>query len=335
MSNQPDTVHWLKVGFDFVSTGTMLAFFFLIKYVGKPIKSGFYCNDFSINMPFKSSTVTNLYLILISLVMPFVLIALTELVRYLHARFSLKSTHSSYVYKIKLFRKILIQVPEQIGNFYVNFGSFFFGLAVTVVITDFTKILVGRLRPNFLDVCKPDKNPYTDLCANNNQITYLVPDVDFKCLSSDKKNVDESRLSFPSGHSSLTFYSMIYLILFINFTWNFRRFGLLPRLFQFLLLCLAIFTALSRIADNKHHPTDVLAGACIGTLISLVNFAHLSEFLKKNNYKIRYSSVRTSYDEENIQTDSFTLKKLPTSNLNISEGNINQAFNNAKIKTIN
>ncbi|CAF0799989.1 unnamed protein product [Brachionus calyciflorus] len=293
--NEP--VHWLKILFDTCSVSALFLTFHLIKHFIKPFKSSFYCNDFSVNMPFRPSTVTNFHLILISLVLPFLVIISTEIFKALHIKSQMKKKSTIFIYKVNFFSKIL-QFPEQIGNLYINCGSFFFGLVATAVITDFGKVIVGRLRPNFMDVCKPDVNPYTQLCHNR---TYLEPGIDFKCTALDPANVDESRLSFPSGHSSLSFYSMIYLILFINYTWKCRRFGLIPRLVQINLLIIAIYTALSRISDNKHHPTDVLAGSCLGILISLTSFYYLTDYIKNSSLKSKYSSlVVNTYDEENL-----------------------------------
>lgn len=116
--------------------------------------------------------------------------------------------------------------------------------------------------------------------------TYLVPGQDFKCLSRDLPSIDESRLSFPSGHSSLSFYSMLFLIFFIQSTWKCARLGLMPRVIQLGLFTSAVFIALSRIIDNKHHPTDVLAGAALGTLAAILTFRYLTDLLKQNNYKV-------------------------------------------------
>ena len=71
------------------------------------------------------------------------------------------------------------------------------------------------------------------------------------------------------------------MILFINQTWNLKyKIGLFKRLVQVALISVAYFTALSRISDNKHHPTDVLAGAFLGTLISGLTFIVIISFLK-------------------------------------------------------
>jgi hypothetical protein len=105
-------------------------------------------------------------------------------------------------------------------------------------------------------------------------------------MSRDLPSIDESRLSFPSGHSSIAFYSMLFLIMFIQHTWKCHRMGLMPRLVQLCLFSLAIFIALSRIVDNKHHPTDVIAGAALGTLGAVLTFRYLTDLLKKNNYRV-------------------------------------------------
>ena len=298
---QNEPVHWLKILFDCCSVVILFSTFQFIKVFIKPFKSSFYCNDYSINMPFKSSTVTNFQLILLSLVLPFVVIISTEILRTICANKSMKKKQAIVIYKVKFIRQRILQFPEQIGNIYINCGSFFFGLVATAVLTDLGKVIVGRLRPNFIDVCRPDVNPFSQLCGKNNNRTFLVPDVDFKCTNTDKENVDESRLSFPSGHSSLSFYSMVYLILFVNLTWKCRKLGLLPRLVQIAFLILAIFTSLSRISDNKHHPTDVLAGACLGILISFISFIYLNNFFKNSNLKSKYLKLAmTPYDEENM-----------------------------------
>ncbi len=38
---------------------------------------------------------------------------------------------------------------------------------------------------------------------------------------------------------------------------------------QIAVVCGAFYVGLSRVSDNKHHPTDVLAGMIIGFLIGL------------------------------------------------------------------
>jgi hypothetical protein len=130
-----------------------------------------------------------------------------------------------------------------------------------------------------------------------------MPGEDFDCLG-NLKNIDESRLSFPSGHASLSFYSTTFLIVFINQSWNCRSLGLLPRIVQVLLFTLAVYIGLSRIVDNKHHPTDVIAGAILGASIAIITSFFLIKFLKKTNYKGRYYAVSTSSNEDLINNNN-------------------------------
>jgi len=70
------------------------------------------------------------------------------------------------------------------------------------------KLIIGRLRPNFLAVCRPKVNPFLEVCTDG-VVGYVVPGREFECGNEDVKEVDGSRKSFPSGHSSLVFYSMV------------------------------------------------------------------------------------------------------------------------------
>ena len=44
---------------------------------------------------------------------------------------------------------------------------------------------------------------------------------------------------------------------------------------QVLLLVYCVFVSISRVTDHKHHPTDVLAGASLGLVISLVSLSRV------------------------------------------------------------
>ncbi|KOX72775.1 Putative phosphatidate phosphatase [Melipona quadrifasciata] len=77
-------------------------------------------------------------------------------------------------------------------------------------------------------------------------------------------------LSFPSGHSSFSAYTMIYLALYLQLRMTWKGSKLLKHFLQLLCLLMAWFTALSRVSDYKHHWSDVLAGSTLGTIVALV-----------------------------------------------------------------
>jgi hypothetical protein len=163
-----ESIHVVKIFSDVVSVSFLVSIFIIIKVAGKPFKRGFDCNDFSVNMKFKDSTVTNTHLILVATLMPVLVLLATELARYLLHRFEMFNSSGviiknglssepvgernkpNYAVKVRLFGRDLFSVREEIFNLYINLGSFLFGLASTADITDFAKLVVGRLRPNFL-----------------------------------------------------------------------------------------------------------------------------------------------------------------------------------------
>jgi len=117
-------------------------------------------------------------------------------------------------------------------------------LGVTMLLTGVLKVSVGRLRPDFLARCEP---------------------VALQCTG-DPVEVREGRLSFPSGHSSLSFAGGTYLSLYLwgklsplggrHWLWKVPVL-LLP-------VAAATLVAWSRVRDRRHHWEDVLGGGLIG-----------------------------------------------------------------------
>ena len=71
-----------------------------------------------------------------------------------------------------------------LGCLYKAIGTFLFGAAMSQSLTDIAKYSIGRLRPHFLDVCKPDWNRIN--CSTGAYIE------DFTCTG-DPKMVNEGR----------------------------------------------------------------------------------------------------------------------------------------------
>jgi hypothetical protein len=87
-------------------------------------------------------------------------------------------------------------------------------------------------------------------------------------LSLESYQSADSRRSFFSAHAACMAYGMTYLTLYIQN--NFLGLPNLARAFvQFLLLTLACVTGISRITDNLHFSTDVLAGFIVGSGIGI------------------------------------------------------------------
>jgi len=69
----------------------------------------------------------------------------------------------------------------------------------------------------------------------------------------DPATVKEGRLSFPSGHSSFAWYTMIFLIVFIEARLQLLKLRYIKPLIQMIAFIAAYVTAISRIPDYHHR----------------------------------------------------------------------------------
>ena len=69
--------------------------------------------------------------------------------------------------------KFCLCVPPWVARIMYHLRWYFIGLLSTLILTDTSKVVVGRLRPNFIDVCKPDFSKFncTDVFDNPVYVT--------------------------------------------------------------------------------------------------------------------------------------------------------------------
>ena len=67
-------------------------------------------------------------------------------------------------------------IPAWVARTGFHLRWYFIGLLITLIVTDTAKIVVGRLRPNFIDICKPDFSRFncTDVYGNPVYVTDYV-----------------------------------------------------------------------------------------------------------------------------------------------------------------
>ncbi|XP_058267964.1 phospholipid phosphatase 1 isoform X1 [Hemibagrus wyckioides] len=237
-----------------ILAGLPLAAFNLGKI--KPYQRGFFCNDESIAYPFHSSTVTSTVLYTVGFILPICSMIIGECVSVYLKRIKSKSSFSN----------------SYVACLYKAIGTFVFGAAMSQSLTDIGKYSIGRLRPHFLDVCKPDWNSIN--CSSG---AYIET---FSC-SGDPKMVNEARLSFYSGHSSFSMYCMLFLALYLQARMKDEWARLLRPTIQFFLIAASVYTGLSRVSDYKHHWSDVLTGLIQGAVMALLVVFFVSDFFKK------------------------------------------------------
>ncbi|XP_041090945.1 phospholipid phosphatase 1 isoform X2 [Polyodon spathula] len=219
-----------------------------------PFKRGFFCNDESIKYPLKEDTIS--YELLGGIMIPFTLIVmiigecLSVHYKRLQSNSSVRNTYVACLYKA--------------------IGTFVFGAAMSQSLTDIGKYSIGRLRPHFLDVCKPN---WAEI---NCKAGYIE---NFTCTG-EKRIVNEARLSFYSGHSSFSMYCMLFLALYVQARLVEDWARLLRPTVQFFLVAASIYVGLSRVSDYKHHWSDVLTGLIQGAIVAILIVVFVSDFFK-------------------------------------------------------
>lgn len=241
---------------------------FYFKKFGKPYKRGFFCNDQSLMHPFKESTVKNWMLYFIGLILPLLVIITGELV------LAQKDKEEGEPVEF-----LGIEMPGWLVQLYKKIGMFAFGAVVAQLATDIGKYSIGRMRPHFLAVCQPVMSDGTSCDPAAGGGKYIE---DFKCGAegSSATMLKEMRLSFPSGHSSFTFYTMVYIALYLQARMTYKGSTLLRHFLQFLFIMIAWYTGLSRISDYKHHWSDVLAGSVLGTVVAIIMAIFVSDLFQ-------------------------------------------------------
>lgn len=163
----------------------------------------------------------------------------------------------------------------------INLLAFCYAVGITGIVTGVLKTLFGSPRPDFISRCLPD---YTLLGVNG------MGGVEV-CKQKNLNFLYEGLRSTPSGHSSLSFNGLNFLML-----WIWGQYGLFNdgvEMWKLIIgLCpdlLATYIAISRYQDNKHSLFDITFGSTIGILISTLVY-----------YKFFKGQKRSSYLEESV-----------------------------------
>jgi phosphatidate phosphatase len=270
-------VSLLKLVFDGLALILVLFAWLLFKFLVKPVRRAFLCSDLNLYHPPPVKKVFPTWLLFIcAIVIPLIIIILSEGIRW---RYLIRKQASKAIYKIQI-GKTIRSIPEWFGNLYIIVGVFIFANGVNSFLTNVGKVAVGRLRPHFIPSCF-GKHFYRDFCRD--PYDWIVNYTCFGEISTSFKEKDDAydiRQSFPSGHASTAFCGLIFLALYIHKVWNYRNMGLFPYVAEMLCFALAAYIGITRITDNRHHPTDVLGGAILGTFIAVIAFRYMVRSFK-------------------------------------------------------
>lgn len=169
----------------FVIIATPIVF---LRFMGVPYERGFFCGDESIVLPYKPDTISNGALALICLVIPALVFAFIEAVRF--------ATRKNRAVEADAQKTCVTRIRF---NAFVNesvtvYAVFLFGFTTTFFLTDIGKYSLGVLRPHFLSVCNPN---WSKINCSEGYITNVF-------CKGDPDLIKTARLSFPSGHASLS-----------------------------------------------------------------------------------------------------------------------------------
>jgi len=167
-----------------------------------------------------------------------------------------------------------------------------YSLIAAAVFQVFIKWLIGGLRPHFLAVCKPvipdglgfgAADNGDEFGANGNVANgYRQIMFDRSICTGDKKEINDSLESMPSGHTTAAFAGFVFLYLYLNaklkvFANYHPAMWKLIAIYAPLLGACLIGGALT--IDEYHNWYDIFAGAVIGTMMAF------------SSYRMVYASV--------------------------------------------
>ncbi|XP_074641246.1 phospholipid phosphatase-related protein type 5-like [Tubulanus polymorphus] len=137
-------------------------------------------------------------------------------------------------------------------------GMFAFGAFLTMIVCDSIKLLLGGLRPNFLDICKLNAP-----CQAGKLYT-----VD-NCGETDKTILRDARMSFPSLQTAITAFASIYLSVYLHgVTRSHGKTITIPFFCVTFVMC-SVVRGLTLIGTNRNDWKDVLAGFLLGCIMAL------------------------------------------------------------------
>lgn len=269
----------------------------VLRLIG-PYQRGFFCDDDSIRLPYKTPSVPVWLLLLYCLLLPAISFSFGE-----HCRLTNPKTASEQISKYEANEKRMARLLIRCTFFQ---GYFLIALMATLIFTSMAKFPVGRLRPHFIDLCKPSINNQTDFCVQPTNEHAYVDVRDYTCTGGTAFQIAEARLSFFSGHSSFAMCTAIFISIYLHARLGplFRYVVIVP-LLQIAVLSSAMLIAYSRIQDHMHHWSDVLIGMTTGSSVaSFVAFNIVGFSLKSRRLGGEFLRLGAANEESTTTTSN-------------------------------
>ncbi|ORX51526.1 acid phosphatase/Vanadium-dependent haloperoxidase [Piromyces finnis] len=185
--------------------------------------------------------------------------------------------------------------------------GFCVSISLTMFVTTLIKVSVGRYRPDFISRCQVNITKVEEIYNSykfSNKIDFGPRNLynTTICTNPDTSVIDEGRKSFPSGHSSFAFSTLTFLSLFLAgkihlYDGNYIFWKLVAALAPNIL---ALYIAITRISDYRHHWQDIVVGSFIGIFFSVLSYFYYFPFL---NSLEPYKQLQGRLTKYNILSD--------------------------------
>jgi membrane-associated phospholipid phosphatase len=182
-------------------------------------------------------------------------------------------------------------IGSKIKEIFIILLLYFLTIGINIFITEILKKFISKPRPSVFYLC--NYQGYRDGIQLNNLTDYYsltnrnnLANTD---LCWDKSALPGAVSSFPSGHTSLSFCSQTFLVIFLIRIFEIFEKSTYLRIYNLSKLnflayvpyILAGWIAISRIYDYKHNEVDLIGGFIVGCAVGYFGSVRITNIYKK------------------------------------------------------
>uniref|UniRef100_A0A3P8SMB8 Phospholipid phosphatase related 5 n=1 Tax=Amphiprion percula TaxID=161767 RepID=A0A3P8SMB8_AMPPE len=160
-------------------------------------------------------------------------------------------------------------------------GVYVFGLFTTDIFVNAGHMVTGSLAPYFLSVCWPN---YSALDCQNTPRFISQSDA---CIG-NPDDIMRARKTFPSKEAALSLYPAVYLAMYVMSCVGSSGGRLAGPLLSLSLVSVAVLTGINRVAENRNHWRDVMAGQAVGGAIAIFLVSYYSSSVAVVRFLVRH-----------------------------------------------
>ena len=268
----------------------VVPFAFLSTSKFEPSQTGFFCDDNHLKYPYLTETVSSEVCLVIWIVLTMLVICTVEVVMSSAERNS-NAGQSNAAERRAVSSNLL----------YSHIGCFILGLMSCLLVSEFAKYYIAKLRPYYLTLCMPVFTK--DLCLDQyGYHKFIEQEEETICQGlknniTSKQTLDEAKLAFISEHSCVSFFCAIFIMFYlhervksfrpINKSLRKTKLALyiitfVTPLFGCAVSCLAFWISFTRIKNYHNSTIDVVLGAFVGIFFDVITALNINNGIFTN-----------------------------------------------------